>query len=218
MPFDPKDLETIAAIKAAVESAAEDIRAEAEAEAERLRNKNKELLGKLRKAGDVTPEQVQEAEQRAEAAEQRAADLEKTLRTTTTERDSFKANWEKAEGAGKTFAQEAELSNAIATGRVIPELVPAFKALISQQAKTELVDGKYVVQIGDKSAADYVKGLLESDDGKHFRLAHDNSGGGTPGGGGGGEKGKTVTQAQLEAMPPKARSEFFASGGALAAE
>lgn len=146
----------------------------------------KDAKRKLRAASEIKPEDLAAAEDRADKAEQALADANKTLKTLTKERDDAVKLLESEQGAARTFALEAELASAIAEGNVVPALVPAFKAMIAQQAKADLVDGKYSVTIGEKAAREHIKAFLDSEDGKAFRAAPVNGGGGATGGGGGG--------------------------------
>lgn len=196
------------AIKDAVAAA----RDEWEAETQGLKDKNKELLGKLREASGVKPEDLAAAEDRADKAERALADATKQVKALTTERDKAVQALEQESGAARSYALDAEITDAIAKGNVVPALVPALKAMVAQQAKADLVDGKYAVMIGDKPARDYIGAFLDSDDGKHFKAAAQNGGGGAPGGGGAGG-GKTVTRAQWDGMDHAARSSFAKDGG-----
>ena len=76
-----------------------------------------------------------------------------------------------------------EITDAIAKGNVVPAAVPALKAMVQQQAKAELVDGK-VCPCGSATnlPANSSRRSLSGDDGKAFRAAGGNSGGGAPGG------------------------------------
>lgn len=172
----------------------------------------KEAKRKLRAASEIKPEDLAAAEDRADKAEQALADANKALKTLTKERDDAVKSLESEQGAARTFALEAELASAIAEGNVVPALVPAFKAMIAQQAKADLVDGKYSVTIGDKAAREHIKAFLDSEDGKAFRAAPVNGGGGATGGGGGGS-GKTIGRDQFATMPPRDQSAFIKEGG-----
>lgn len=173
---------TKADIDKAVKDALAAAREEFDAEVAGLKDKNKELLGKLRAAGEIKPEDLAAAEDRADKAEKALADAQKHVTALTKERDGAVKSLEAESKAARTYALDAEISGAIAAGNVVPALVPAFKALLSQQAKADLVDGKYAVTIGDKPAAEHIKGFLESEDGKAYRAAPANGGGGAPGG------------------------------------
>lgn len=188
----------------------------------KLEAKNDELVGEVRKykaearrAGEIKPEDLQAAEDRADKAEAALSEANKSIKTLTKERDTAAKALETEQGAARNFALEAELASAIAEGNVIPGLVPGFKAMMAGQAKAELVDGKYSVLIGDKPAREAIKGFLDSDDGKAWRAAAANSGGGAQGGKGGASS-KTMAEADFNAMAPKDRSAFMADGGQIA--
>lgn len=200
-------------LKAAIKAAVDEAKAEWEAETKGLKEKNKELLGKLRQAGEIKPEDLAAAEDRADKAERALADLNKQVKTLAAERDKAVQALEQESGAARSYALEAEITDAIAKGNVVPALVPALKAMVAQQAKADLVDGKYAVMIGDKPARDYIGAFLDSDDGKHFKAAAPNGGGGAPGGGGAGTGGKVITRAQFDAMGHVERAKFSTEGG-----
>lgn len=199
-----------------------DIEAAVAAAVEAMENKNKELLGevkdlkaKVRSASEIKPEDLSAMEARAEKAEADLAAANKQIKTLTTERDTAVKNLEAETGVARGYALEAELSAAIAEGNVLPALVPALKAMLSAQAKADIVDGKYAVQIGDKPARDHIKAFLDTDEGKAFRAAPLNGGGGAPGGAGA-QGGKTVAQSEFNTMNAKDRAAFMADGGQIA--
>lgn len=145
---------------------------------------------RLKRGAEISPEDLQAAEDRADKAEAKAADLGKQVTALTKERDTAAKALETEQGAARSYALDAEINAAIAGGNVVPALVPAFTAMVRQNAKADLVDGKYSVTIGDKPASEHIKAFLESEDGKHFRAAPANGGGGAPGGAGGAPGGK----------------------------
>lgn len=184
---------------------------------DRLETKNAQLIGenrRLKRAGEIKPEDLAAAEDRADKAEAALAEATKQVKTLTTERDKAVQAMEQERGAARSYALEAEITDAIAKGNVVPALVPALKAMVAQQAKADLVDGKYAVMIGDKPARDYIGAFLDSDDGKHFKAAASNGGGGAPGGGGA-SGGKTMTTTDFNALGAKERAAFMSSGGML---
>lgn len=184
---------------------------------DRLEAKNAELIGenrRLKRAGEIKPEDLAAAEDRADKAEAALAEATKQVKALTTERDKAVQALEQESGAARSYALEAEITDAIAKGNVVPALVPALKAMVAQQAKADLVDGKYAVMIGDKPARDYIGAFLDSDDGKHFKAAAASGGGGAPGGGGAGG-GKTMATSDFNALGAKERAAFMSSGGTL---
>jgi len=176
---------------------------------DRLEAKNAELVGDLRKArksSEIRPEDLAAAEERADKAEAALAEATKQVKALATERDKAVKALETESGAARAYALEAEINGAIASGNVLPALVPALKAMVAQQAKAEHVDGKYAVLIGYKPASEYIKGFLDSDDGKAFRAAPLNGGGGAPGGSGAGFNGKTILRSEYDALPMSERA------------
>lgn len=159
---------------------------------DKLTAKNEELVADVRKAKsearaarEIDPETYRAEIERADKAEASLAEANKALKAANADRDKAAKELESERNAARTFALEAEVAGAIAEGNVVPALVPAFKAMIAAQAKADLVDGKYAVTIGDKSARDHIKAFLEGDEGKAFRAADVNGGGGALGSGGG---------------------------------
>jgi len=209
MPFDPTDPDTKAAIAAAIEESTAGLKTKVE----ELIGDNKKLKADLRSTQEIKPEDLTKLEAENDklkgdlaAAQKQVKDLAKTAETATKQLEA-------EQGAARGYALEAEITTAIAEGGVVPALAPAFKALISQGAKAELVDGKYVVTIGDKPARDHIKELLVSDEGKHFVAAAINGGGGAPGGKTGGEGSKTIDRAAWDGMDHLARASFAKEGG-----
>lgn len=171
----------------------------------------------LKRGAEIKPEDLQAAEDRADKLATDLAEANKQLKAVTGERDKAVKSLETEQGAARSYALEAEIAGAIAEGNVVPALVPAFKAMVSAQAKADLVDGKYAVTIGEKAAREHIKAFLDSDDGKHFRAAANNNGGGSPGGKSG-EPGKTMSRADYDkgiASDPVATRAFLKDGGKI---
>lgn len=184
---------------------------------DKLETKNSEIVGenrRLKRGAEIKPEDLQAAEERAEKAEKELADVSKQVKALTGERDNAVKALEAEQGAARSFALEAEVASAIAEGNVVPALVPAFKAMVMQGAKADLVDGKYAVTIGDKPAREHIKTFLASDEGKAFQAAPHNTGGGAAGGGAP-AGGKTVTRAQWDGMSHVDRAAFSKDGGKI---
>lgn len=201
------------AVKDAVAAAKTELQEGFDAETQGLKDKNRELLGKLREASGVKPEDLQAAEADRDKALADLAEAQKQVKALTTERDKAVKSLENEQAAARSYALEAELSGAISEGNVVPSLAPAFRAMMAQQARAELVDGKYAVTVGDKPAREAIKAFLDSDDGKAFRAAPINGGGGAPGSQGSQGGGKTATRAEFDAMPAAAKVEFGKEGG-----
>lgn len=187
---------------------------------DRLEAKNAELVGdlrKARKAGEIKPEDLTAAEERADKAEAALAETNKQLKALTTERDKAVKALEAEQGAARTYALEAEIASAIAAGNIVPALVPAFTAMVKQQAKADLVDGKYAVTIGDKPAKDYITTFLGTEEGKAFKAAAVNSGSGAQGSANA-NGAKTMTRSAFDALDHVERASFAKDGGRVVDE
>lgn len=174
----------------------------------------KEVKQKLRASQEIKPEDFTALENERDQLAAKLAQAEKAAKDAAKQAENAAKALEAEQGAARTYALEAEINAAIASGNIVPALVPAFTAMVKQQAKADLIDGKYAVQIGDKPAREYISSYLETDEGKAFRAAAANGGGGATGGAGGGSS-KTITRDQFDAMPAKERATFMTSGGAI---
>lgn len=199
--------------KAEVEAAIAEAKEAQDAKNRELLAEVKELKATLRASQEIKPEDLTAMETRAEKAEAALKEAQKQIGTLTKERENLAKTLEAESGAARSFALEAEISDAIAKGNVVPALVPAFKAMIQQQAKAELVDGKYSVTIGDKAAREYITAYLDSDEGKAFKVANANHGGGATGGKGNGGGVKQISRSEYNNLPI---SEQAAIGLAMA--
>lgn len=199
MPFDPKDPEAIAAIKAAVEDATSG-----------LVTKRDELLNevkKLRKSAEITPDRLEavEAERDKLATELSAA--QKELKDAKKTSDAATKQLTDEQGFTTKLLVENGLMEALAKVNVTnPVHLKAATAML--RAQVEIKDRKAVV--GDKELASFVKEWSSGDEGKHFVTAPGNSGGGAPGSGVG------SGGADLMKLPPTQRMEAARAAKAAA--
>ncbi|MEN9924164.1 MAG: hypothetical protein RL268_290 [Pseudomonadota bacterium] len=205
---------TKADIDAAVEKALEGVKSKNS----ELMDEVKKLKSDLRRTQEITPETLASIEAERDKAVGELTEARKQVGTLTKERDAAAKALETEQSAARTFALDAEVNKAIAEGGVLPALAPALMAMVKQGAKTDLVDGKYAVLIGDKPAGDHIKAFLDTDEGKHFRAAPMNSGGGAPGSGGTRGDSKTMTRAEHQSLTlsnPAQAKEFVLGGGTV---
>lgn len=211
MPFDPNDPDTKAALKEAVEAAVEAAKGPLDA-------KNKELLTELkeaRKGKTIDPAEVDRLEGKVEdlqgkltAAEKAAADAAKAADKAT------KALETEANVTHRLLAENGIVKALTDAGVNDPAYLDAAKAMHMPNVKVTAEGDNRVAMYGDKPLADAIKEWAAGDVGKKFVSAPSNGGGGAPGGGGGGS-GKTMAKTAFDALSPKDRSAFMASGGAL---
>jgi len=198
------------AIKDAVAAA----RDEWEAETQGLKDKNKELLGKLREASGVKPEDLAAAEARADKAEAALAEANKQVKTLTGERDkAAKALEIEQAHTSKLLISDGLKSALLANGVKDEDFIDTLTAKFASGATIKAEGEARVAMIGDKALADAIKEWAGSDAGKKFVAAPDNSGGGAQGGGGTATGGKTMTRQQFDALDPVGKVAFAKEGG-----
>lgn len=208
---------TQADVDKAIKDALAKQREEFDTETAGLKDKNRELLGKLRDAQGVKPEDLATAEARADKAEADLAALNKSVTTLTKERDNAVKALEAETGfTSKLLINDGIKSALIEAGVKDPDYLDALAVKFASSASILTEGDARKAMIGDKAAADAIKEWAGSDTGKKFIAAPVNSGGGAGGGNGGGS-GKAVTQEAFNAMSAKDRASFMADGGKIAA-
>lgn len=189
MTIDLKDPEILKAIEDAGYVSSADVKG--------LKAKRDELLAKV-SAGKATQEELAQAQQKLKDIE------EKKL--------ADEANWQELEGRLRAEMSEKEtklsdtvtsltdtlkerdLMTALVAAKVAPHFIEAVKAMLKDQVSFE--DNKAVVD--GKPLGEFVSEWSESDAGKHFVAAPDNSGGGAPG-----SKGTKTVVKKFDEMTPQ---------------
>jgi len=212
--LDLKDPEVKAALKEAADAAV------AEA-TEGLKNKNSELLTKLKKLQkDVAIDPADHAALQTELAETQTklAEAVKTAKTATTEAEKIKKAYETESKVSHDLLVKRGLSEALlANGVKNPIYLEAAEALLYGKVILTADGENRVAKVGDKLLSDFVKEWAVSDKGKAFVDAPGNSGGGAQGGGKGANGAKTMARAAFEALDPTAKMAFTKEGGTLTA-
>lgn len=160
--------------------------------ADGLVTKNNELLQKLQErkdAGTASAAELEALRQFKENADMDAAAASKNWDETkrlmeekhTKEMAALQERVDKAEKLNRNLLVDNGLSTVLDELKVNPALKAGVIALL--QGGCEIVDGKAMV--GEESLSDHVKGFAESETGKAYFLAANNSGGGSNGSGGG---------------------------------
>lgn len=180
--------------------------------------KRDELLGevkKLRKGAEIKPEELEALEAQIETLKSENSKLSK-------EAKSFKSDLEKAQTAYQSenaFTQKLLVDNGLTAALVEagvkePAHLKAVKAMLATQVKVEIDGDNRVAKMGDKALIDAVKDWANSDEGKHFVSAPNNSGGGAQGGGSKGG-GKQMTRAQFDALNPVEQASAIKGGSTI---
>lgn len=198
-----------AAIEAAVGKVQESI--------DRLEAKNKELIGenrKLKTAGEIKPEDLRDAEERADKAEARARELESESKKLIGERDKAVKALETEQGfTQKLLIQDGLKTALIANGVKDEDYITSLSAQFGLGATVKVEGDKRLAMIGDKSLEDSIKEWAGTDAGKKYISAPVNSGGGAPGGDKGSVAAKTMTRAAYNALDQNQKAEL---GSAMA--
>lgn len=190
MPLDVNDPEFKAALKTAIDEATAPLIA-----------KRDELLGevkKLRKSGEVSPEDYQKLSDQVDELQSKLNESAKANKTLTADADKYKKMYESESANTAKNLIESSLTNALVDAKVDPKFMKAVKALIGRDAKVEASGDERVAKIGDKALGDYIKEWASSEEAAHYIAAPANSGGGGAGGGAGGKP-------DLSKLPPAER-------------
>ena len=213
MPFDANDPDTKAALKAAIEEA----NAGAAEKNAAILDELKRAKAELRSLSTIKPEDMAALEAANDKLKVDLAAATKQAKDATTAAEKAVQALEGEQiVTHRLIAENGLVAELTKAGVTDPDYLEMAKMAHIGKIKvvTEGEDRK--AMYGDKPLADAIKEWAGTDAGKKVVAAPNNSGGGAPGGKGG-EAGKSVDQAGFDAMAPKARSEFFAGGGKIAA-
>ena len=212
--YDATDPDTITAVQAAVDAALEAERERHEGEIEGLKNKNKDLLERLRKArtgeGGADTGEIERLERELEETSGKLrtaeADLRETKRQLTRvegERDTANKTLETESAFSRNMLVENGLTAALVEAKVDPDLMEAAKALLGKGATVKVDGDSRTAVVGDKPLGEFIKEWAASDQAKRFILAPANGGGGAnnanASGGGGNKKISEMSEAERTA-------------------
>lgn len=205
MAYDPNDAADVAIVEGLVSEATS-----------RLKLKNEELIGELRKAreGKVDPALVERLERQLEKVQ---TDLEAATKAKNTAENNLKKANETVETVTKKandLTASTALTKAMAEHKIADPFHDAVVAMFGAKAVVKTENGVESVLIGDKTVSDALKDFAASDVGKHYVAAPANGGGGSNGGGANGAA-KSLTRVAFDALDVGARMAFVKDGGTL---
>lgn len=205
-PEQVKEFLQSAEAKAAIEAAVDEA-------VKSLKSKNQELLGKIHEMKDKVKTLEAEKDEAETKAAEKSGDVNKVreqienkFKKEIETRDSTIA---KLSGQLETHVIGEGLTQALVKAKVSPALMDAAKALIKLNYKGEVGDndGKPFAKFDGKAVDEFVTAWAQSDAGKHFVSADNNSGGGSNGANGNGKANaanstkRTMTRAEFDAIP-----------------
>ena len=161
--------------------------ADAVAEAtEGLRNKNTELLGKLKKAQQgqqIDPADLAAVESERDQLKADLAAANKAAKKAAADLEAATKRASEIDAAYTGSLRDAALAESLAKAGVTdPVLQRAAKALLASGVEVVDDNGQRVVKAGDKALGDFITEWAGSDEGKRFVSAPDANGGGSHGG------------------------------------
>lgn len=146
--------------------------------------KNRELLGEVKtfkakaKGADIDPTEYANLQTALEEAQATIAKLEKTSKG---EIDKLSKQLTEKDSALQSYLIDGGLTDALAKAGVQPHFMDAAKAMLKAQAVIDTTDG-YKAVLGGKPISEAISEWANSDQGKHFVSASNNTGGGALGG------------------------------------
>lgn len=213
MAYDPKDPDTIKAVKAAVDAAVLEASEAHDDAIEGLKSKNTELLGKLKKAregkepGDA--DEISRLETALATSDAALKEAGKAVKKLTGERDTFKTQAETEAAAAKGLVINGALTNELLAAGVKKEFMPAVQKLLAEKVEQTIDGDKRTATVAGKPLSEFVKAWSLSDEGKHYVTAPVNGGADATGGKAKGtEAGKVIPRADYEANPAAYAADF----------
>lgn len=184
---DPADRKVVADAVAAREAELQEAH---EAEITGLKDKNTELLGKLRKArsseggGDSAEverleNELHDVQGKLRTAEANLRQSNRDLQARTAERDTATRDLETERTVARDTLVNSSLTTALVEANVQSQFLEDVTASLSRQVTVKEVDGKRQAFVGDKPLGEFVKEWSQGDKGKHYVGASANGGGGS---------------------------------------
>ncbi len=189
MAYDPNDPADKALFDKAIKEALAAQAEEHETEIEGLRNKNTELLSKLRKArtdgGSETSGEIERLENELSDTQSKLRKAESDLRTTrrdldtaTNELGTTRQSLQVEQETSRNEFVQNRLTSELSGVNVGSQFLEDVTASLSRSVTVKEVDGKREAFVGDKPLGEFVKEWSLGDKGKHYVTAPANGGGG----------------------------------------
>lgn len=189
MAYDPNDPADKAILDAAVKAERERLEAEHEDAIEGLKNKNTELLGRIRKLRetggsentgelDRLENELTETQGKLRKAEGDLRTVKRELETANTELGTTRQSLQTEQETSRNEFVQNRLTSELTAANVGTQFLEDVTASLSRQVTVKDVDGKRQAFVGDKPLGEFVKEWSQGDKGKHYVTAPANGGGG----------------------------------------
>jgi predicted nuclease with TOPRIM domain len=193
------------------------LRAAVAEETEGLRNKNTELLGKLKKAqkdSAIDPDEHAALEAERDDLKGKLQAADKASKKLATDLEAATKRASEIDSAFANTLRDSALTEALAkSGVTNPVHLKAAKALLASSVQVVDENGTRVVKAGDKALADHITEWAAGDEGKHFVAAPHTSGGGSQGSSRANSTAKAISRTAFDALDATARMAHIRDGG-----
>lgn len=184
-----------------------------------LKDKNTELLGKLKKAqkdSAIDPADLEAAERERDEWKAKAQTAERNAAKAAKDLDAANKAKSDLEGAFHGSLRDAALTEELTKAGVTnPVHLKAAKALLGAQLSVAIEGDARVVKAGDKAVGDFIKTWASGDEGKHFVAATSSNGGGAQGAQPRNPNAPSVSRQAFEGMTPQAQMEHIQKQGVV---
>jgi hypothetical protein len=219
MAYDPNDPADKKIVKDLIAAAIAEQAAEHEQDTQGLKNKNAELVLKLKKAQEGTPDakEFAQIETQLEKAQGELKIALKEAKIFKAQAEEYKQNFEQESNVTRNLLVENGLTEALTKANVGAPFIPAVKAMLTGRVELKSDGTSKIAVIGEKSLGDFVKEWSQGDEGKHYVSAPINGGAGAGGSRtpNGSNAAKTITRAAYEQMASGEVQAFVREGGKI---
>ena len=218
MAYDPNDPADKKIMKDAIAAALAELATEHEQDIQGLKIKNGELVQKLKKAQEGTPDakEVAALETQLEKVQGELKNANKELKATKAQAEEFKTALDQESGFTRNLLVENGLTDALTKANVATPFIPAVKAMLSSKVELKTDGSNRVAMVGDKALGDFIKEWSQGDEGKHYVAAPNNGGAGGTGARPPQNLGtKTITRTQYDSMASHEVQAFVRGGGSI---
>ena len=210
MAYDPND----AADKKIFDDAIAEATAGLVTKRDQLLTEVKTLKAQI-KNGAADPAAVERLQGQLDDANVRIETINGELSTTKRQLGKVTKDYETETGFTKNLLVDNGLTEALVSANVAKQFLPAVKALFAGKVEIKTEGNERKAFIGDKPLGEAITAFAQSDEGKHYVAAGNNSGGSANGSGGAKATGKTITRSAFDALPPAARPAALADGATV---
>ena len=208
MAYDPND----PADKALFDAAVAEATAGLTSKRDELLKEVKDLKKKISQ-GAADPQAMERLQEQLDEANAKLETANADLKKASKDRDKNKADFDNESAYSKKLLVDNGLTSALTSANVAKQFVPAVTAMFAGKVEVKTENGERKLFIGDKPLGEAITAFAQSDEGKHFIGAGNNTGGNANGGAGG--NAKSINRATFDAMGHAERSAFFADGGTV---